>query len=177
MTTALLVVDVQPAFNSHCEFVASRVAQRINNTRKPTFIVWVGDDLSDDDENSVREYLRAHGARPGRLDRCVFVEKGYGFFRPWMDQAVDPEVIVSVGKEMIRARASSSADLDMVDVTACHDLPEDPIHLPYFESDQLLQMSNFETCGGGNNECLAEIELWLEMNSKSFTRLDHLIYG
>ncbi len=88
MATGLLVVDVQPAFADGCEFIAAKVAQRINNTVKPVSIMWVGDGLSSDSEDSVREYLREHGARPGRLDEAHFIEKAYGFFRGCMDQGV-----------------------------------------------------------------------------------------
>lgn len=179
MTTGLLIVDVQPAFHPYCGFIARRVAQRINNTRKPVVVMWVGDGLSNDDEAAVREYLRENGARPGRLAQCTFVEKGYSYFRPWMDQGVRSELIVTVGKAMLKQPRCTSSDCLNVDVSAIFDgdQPEDPIHLPQFDSKGMLELSAFETCGGGNRECLAEIELWLDMHSKPYTRLDHLIYG
>lgn len=177
MNKALLVVDIQPAYNSNCAFVAQKVAQRINNTVKPVVVMWVGEGLTSDSEESVRDYLRAHGARPGRLDTCAFIEKDYGFFRGWMDSGVSHDSIVTAGKALMSERSGcSSADLDLEALLGDIDLPMDPLYRPCFDEQKLQYISAFETCGGGSNECLAEIELWLRMQGKPFTRLDHLVY-
>ncbi len=179
MTTGLLVVDVQPAYHGSCGHIARSVAQRINNTRKPTVVMWVGNGLTSDDEEGVRDYLRAHGARPGQLGQCTFVEKDYAFFRGWMDNGVDRDDIIKVGAAMLNTpRAYSSEFLDLEELLGADvDLPADPLHRPGFDADRLLALDQVETCGGGSNECLAEIELWLEMNGKRYARLAHLVYG
>lgn len=177
MSTGLLVVDVQPAFHEYCGFIARKVAQRINNTRKPTTVMWVGEGLTDDDEFSVREYLRAHGARPGRLAQCLFVEKDYGFFRTYMNR-VDRELIIKIGRVMLETPGCyNSNGLDLEQLEVIEELPTEPLRRPGFAARPLLGFDAFETCGGGNNECLAEMELWLEMQSKPYKRLDHLVYG
>lgn len=178
MTTGLLVVDVQPAYDEHCSYVARQVAQRINNTAKPIVVMWVGEGITLDTEESVRDYLRSHGARPGRLAHCTFVEKDFGFFRAWMDLGVDRDDIVKVGKALMAAPGIySSEDLDLADLLGDVTLPSDPLYLPAFDASRIRLLSDFETCGGGNNECLAEVELWLQMQDKPFKRLDQLVYG
>lgn len=178
MTKGLLVVDVQPAYDSNCRYVAKQVAQRINNTVKPVVVMWVGEGLTDDSEESVRDYLRAHGARPGRLDCCAFVEKDYGFFRDWMDQGVDHEHIVSVGKALMAVPGVyTSEDMDLEALLGDVSLPSSPLMLPSFDQRRMSHLSSFETCGGGDRECLSEIELWLQMMRKPFSRLDHLVYS
>jgi hypothetical protein len=180
MTIGLLVVDVQPAFAEGCEFIAAKVAQRINNTVKPVTIMWVGDGLSSDSEDSVREYLREHGARSGRLDQAHFVEKGYAFFRGWMDQGVDATDIIKVGRKMLESGycSSEAVDLEQLYGSDVPDFPEiDHLHHPQFADSRLRALSAVETCGGGSNECLAEIELWLQMTRLPFKRLDSLVYG
>ena len=181
MNTSLIVVDVQPAYHPWCASIARKVASRINNTRKPTTIVWVGEDYTGDTEEDVREYLREMGARPGKLDRCRFIEKTYGFFRSWMDHGVDDAIIVKVGAELIRTNLGSS---DMLDLPAllgedeAHCLPSnDSIYLPHFDDSSLRGFKSFETCGGGREECLAEFELYLSMLERPVTRLPHLVYG
>jgi hypothetical protein len=179
MSTGLLVVDVQPAYSANCDFIATKVAQRINNTVKPMTIMWVGEGLTDDCEDSVREYLREYGARPGRLAQANFVEKGYGFFRPWMDNGVDPDAILKVGAHMLRHELYSSEDVDLEELFqgAVPDLPRwDHLSHPAFDSRRLMNLTGFETCGGGAAECLAEMELWLQMKDKPFKRLDSLVY-
>lgn len=178
MTTGLLVVDVQPAYHADCAFIATRVAQRINNTRKPVVIVWVGAGLTTDCEETVREYLRGHGARPGRLAEARFIEKDFGFHRPWMDYGVDAGDIVKVGKYMLQHGLTSSEDVDLEEVfqDEVPALPRDRLALPWFDSRRMMCLSAFETCGGGSEACLAEMELWLQMKDKPFTRLDSLVY-
>lgn len=179
MTTGLLVVDVQPMYDSSCGWMAKRVAQRINNTVKPVSIVWVGAGMTDDTEDDVREYLRAHGARPGRLAHANFVEKNFGFFRPWMDFGVAQADIVKVGAHMLKHGVSSSEDVDLDELFQgdAPDIPRiDHMFLPWFESRRLLCLDSFETCGGGSEQCLAEMELWLQMVDKPFKRLDSMVY-
>lgn len=182
MNTSLVVVDVQPAYSACCNSIARDVAQRINNTRKPITIVWVGEDYTGDREEDVREYLRAMGARPGKLAQCRFTEKTYGFFRGWMDAGVDDDTIIKVGSALMRTNQSSS---DMLDLPALlgedfdvNELPDgDSIYLPHFDDSSLREFDAFETCGGGREECLAEFELYLAMLERPFTRLSHLVYG
>lgn len=179
MTTGLLVVDVQPAYSANCEFIAARVAQRINNTTKPVTILWVGEDLTSDCEDAVRAYLREHGARPGRLAQANFVEKDYGFFRPWMDQGVDTADIVKVGTHMLKHGLYSSEDIDLEELYqgAVPTFPQwDRLSRPGFDDRRLINLTGFETCGGGSDQCLAEMELWLQMKGKPFKRLDSMIY-
>lgn len=177
--TGLLVVDLQPAYAFYSDSIAERVAQRINRTVKPCTIMWVGDGLTDDCEGSVREYLRHHGAWPSRLEQATFCEKGYGFLRGWMDQGVASHDIIRVGRELCTQGVHSSED---VDLEALYDgdppdVPQwDHIHRPAFDDQALLALAAFETCGGGSQECLAEMELWLQVMGKSVNRLNALVY-
>lgn len=182
MNHGLLVVDVQPAYDNWCMHIARDVAKRINNTRKSTVIMWVGEGLTPDTEEDVRCYLREHGARPGKLSECAFIEKDYGFFRPWMDSSsYSREHIITVGTEMMRQRLTCSEQLDVLsilgeDCTSDLTLGRDAIHLPSFDTCALHYFDKLDTCGGGLNECLAEIELFLDMRNTPYTQLTHLTY-
>lgn len=174
---ALLVVDVQPAYSNWCNTVVKDVVKRINNTRKPTVIMWVGDGITADAQEDVTAYLQAHGARPGKLEACRFVEKNYGFFRSWMDRGVPHDTIVKVGREMYANNAYSSDEVDMAAIGVDkNDLPGSDIILPSFDTHLLHHFDAFDTCGGGADECLAEVELYLQMKNKAYNRLDHIIY-
>lgn len=179
MSIGLLVVDVQPAYSEYCQNVARQVAQRINNTVKPTLIMWVGEGITPDCEDSVREYLHEHGARPGKLAQARFIEKDYGFFRSWMDNGVDPDTIVKVGRHLMHRGSRTSLDVDL-DELLQGEVPwvadGDPLYLPNFNEGAFMPFSGFETCGGGSEQCLAEIELWLKIQQKSFKRLSSLVY-
>ena len=179
MNTGLLVVDVQPAYGVVCDAIAKSVAQRINNTVKPVTIMWVGEGLTQDTEDGVWDYLHSFGARPGKLAQACFIEKDYGFFRPWMDQGVSREDILKVGTHMLEHGLFTSED---VDLEALYDgnppwLPKwDRLSSPSFDAHAMRNLRSFETCGGGSEECLAEIELWLQMKGTPFKRLNALVY-
>lgn len=179
MHTGLLVVDLQPAYAAYSDSIATRVAQRINRTVKPTTIMWVGEGLTDDCEGSVREYLCHHGVWPRRLEQATFVEKSYGFLRGWMDQGVDSHDIIRVGRELCAQGVHSSEDLDL-EALYDGDPPEVPrwdhLQRPAFDDRPLLALDAFETCGGGSQECLAEMELWLRILGKPVKRLEALVY-
>lgn len=173
----LLVVDVQPAYAKWCDAIVKDVVKRINNTRKPTMVMWVGEGITADSEWDVRDYLHMHGARPGKLDNCHFIEKDYGFFRSWMDEGVSDDIIVRVGREMYATGAVSSDEVDLEAIgVEENDLVDTDIILPGFDDSRMVPFSAFDTCGGGDNECLAEVELFLQMKNKAYTRLDHIIY-
>ena len=177
MSSGLLVVDVQPAYSEFCDSVVRQVASRINNTRKPTVIFWVGMGLTDDKEWEVRDYLHQNGTQPGKLANCKFVEKNYGFFRPWMDTGVSSEVMVSVGKEMLSQGLPSSEGMDLSCFFESEVEPISPLWAPPFSPDLLNWFDKVDVCGGGRHECLAEMEFYLDMKAKSYTRLDQLVYG
>lgn len=180
-TTGLVVVDVQPAYHFCCAHIARDVARRINNTRKPVVIVWVGEGFTADTEDDVRHYLHEAGARHARLAACRYIEKDYGFFRGWMDSGVAREAIVSVGTEMLRSGRYDSESLDLAAILGSEDevdrLPAfDHLRRPGFDDAPLRLLDSVETCGGGEHECLAEFELYLDMTGKPYTRLENLVY-
>lgn len=179
MNTGLLVVDVQPEYDAFCKHITQRVARRINNTVKPITIMWVGQGISSDTEDSVREYLIDHGARRRRLAEACFIEKDYGFFRDWMDCEVPKELIIKAGKSMLREGVRSSSDLDLEALFGKRhsELPDwGGLSLPSFDLAPLQAVDQLETCGGGDEECLAEMELWLDMTGKPYKRLSSLVY-
>lgn len=178
MSNGLLVIDVQPEYHASCKHVAEAVAKRINNSRKPVTVFWVGEDYSSDTCDEVRTYLESYGASPTRLAQAKFIEKSYGFFRGWMDNGVAEDIIVQVGQELMRTgkHSSNQLDLEMLLGDEHEDLPCDTLHLPHFDERGLAHFKHFDVCGGGRDECLAEIELYLRMTGIGATRLEHLIY-
>lgn len=179
MTTGLLVVDVQPSYDSWCRHVAESVATRINNTVKPVTLMWVGDGLTNDTEYDVRDYLRSHGARKTKLAEAQFIEKDYGFFRPWMDSGIDYSLIVKVVKQLLSTNVKSSSGLDLESMLGddfCDKLAFNELHIPQFRTEPFQYLSGFETCGGGSDECLAEIEIWLESQNKQHKRIKSMVY-
>lgn len=180
MAKALVIVDVQPAFRSFCDCIAKQVAQQLNRARCPVVIYWVGEGLTDDTEDTVRWYLGRNGATQSRLAEARFIEKDYGFLRGWMDWGVEPDIIIKAGKALLKNGVNDSRNIDLTSVLDEYDLhclpPVSPLMLPAFDIQSMLAVENVDICGGGTEQCLAEMEYVLAMHNKPYNRLSHLTY-
>lgn len=175
------VVDVQPGYHPHCGFMAKRLMRALNETQAPVVALFVGDDILDDDERAVKAYWLEHGANAELLARTRFVEKGYGFFRGWMDMGISDEDLVEVVSYMRKQGLTSSDDLDDALLQVALTQPNEsdislmqstPIYLPYYLEDNgsLRSSREWATCGGGSDECLKEVELWMQTRGLFYER-------
>lgn len=189
--SGLLVVDLQPAYarpsagssiSSHLmRNTLAHIASLDDET--PVTVLYVCEELSGDTLLDVHEFWREHGADDELIERLNWVEKPFGFLRGWMDNGIDEDDICAVLQEL-RKRGSWDS----------RDLPEDTLEKlssdgfalssPLFRDeavDNLLANArraggHWETCGGGQNECLQEVELVFQSGGVPFERLHHLTY-
>jgi hypothetical protein len=174
----LLVVDVQPEYSATCAGVARQLnglLRKAARTHGKVLALFVGGELSEDREANVRAYWLAHGVEEHQLSRVTFLEKGYNFFRGWMDNGVDAEVIVDTAKSLRDRLCWDSTCLAPEELI---ELGADPTletlympgclegHAPRFEGTRWF------TCGGGVTECLLETELWMRSRDIAFERTD-----
>lgn len=183
----VVVVDVQPAYNKWCGNMARDLMKALVRMRGPVAAVFVGEGITSDTEDDVKQYWLEHGGTEALLRRTQFVEKSYGFFRDWMDSGVADEVIVEAAKFMREQDLWSSEDLDDALLhAACPDLSMEEaevvlqrgrIHRPgEIEGVRLFDRASWTTCGGGTNECLKEFELWLASRGVAHQRADTFTY-
>lgn len=180
MTPRLLVVDVQPAYAFSADCVATSVTAQINSAKSPV-ICWVGKGVTEDTENDVREYLWKNGATRKALGRATFVEKDYGWLRSWMDYGVDEEDILTVLSNMLKTSRRDTSEYTTAELESLlghTGFPnDDPLYIQgNFDATELLNCPEWTVCGGGTDECLREMELWLSANGKQTTRLDSCVY-
>lgn len=178
----LLVIDIQPAFAGS---FGSRLTQEVLREMQqvpddqPIVVVSANEELSGDDADAIREFWENCGMDEALFERAIFIEKDYGFFRGWMGSFPDEE-IVAVAKELRRRGIYDSRDLpeDVMSELA----PEgggscDAVFLPYdLEKASHLQQPAWRICGGGRDECLREVEIWLDSCAIAYERMDHLTY-
>jgi hypothetical protein len=91
---------------------------------------------------------------------------------------------------MHQQKIDDSRDLDMDTVLSKDELEElddsfdsqlwwqeNPIQFPYwFEVNELRNMSPFYICGGGEKECLREVELLCNAFNIKYKRIKNLVY-
>lgn len=188
LSTNILVVDVQPAYDRWCGHVAPGIANLLNKHTGGKYCLYNAEGLTDDSQQSVAAYLSENGMTEEAIDDTKFIEKSYGFFRSWMDQDVPERIIIKTIRAMVQRRVHDSRDLDINTVLTPYeqerglklwkvDWEDEGIYMPDFMPISLLkQMSPFLMCGGAREQCLKEIELLCNAFNIRYKRIDALIY-
>jgi hypothetical protein len=185
----LLVVDLQPAY-SRTDYGSSISAKLMDaviaHIRElpqdcPVLVLHVNEELSGDTLEDVHEFWLRHGADIELIERCTWAEKSYAFARGWMDNGVNEEEIVQTMAALRRQGRHDSRDMRRDELAELSDRGAelfDPLFLDYDVEALLPRMRGqpWKTCGGGRDECLAEVELVLRSAKIVFERLDALTY-
>lgn len=183
--TNILVVDVQPAYRHHCDRIARKVCNLLNQQMGKKVVMYNNEELTNDTLEDIYDYLINKGLNSELIEdeAITFVEKEYAFFRGWMDNGINDHIIIKVVRAMVTQHINDSRDLDLSTILEPQELAQvedmaDSIYLPSFmDINFLRQISPFYMCGGGRNECLREIELICNAFNIRYKRIDSLIYG
>lgn len=180
----LMVVDVQPGYASAImPWLPGAILKTMRQTEEgtPILVVSVNEELTGDTPASIEMFWRDQGMDDDLFSRVTFLEKDYAFFRGWMDNGVDDDEIVAAVQALRQHRVGDSRRLDssVLEEIAPHGASlASPLYLPWeLEQQRAYRQPAWRLCGGGRDECLKEIELWLASMRIGFERLDHLVYG
>ena len=209
-----IVVDVQPEYSGMNDGDESAVfPEIINFVNKQTGPVLMfvnaedqglsGDTVADikqywddticpeDDRYSYDEENDEHIENPNcpviNWNRFQIVDKGYGYFRSWMDQGVEPATIIATIRELYQQKKSDSRDLQFppfnsrtpqqsLIMGAIQELGEDPISVNWTSVAQLKQFNGAYLMGGARDQCLREVELLMNAFNIKYKRIDSLVY-
>jgi hypothetical protein len=141
------------------------------------------------DEND--EYHYTKPSSPIDWRRFQIVDKGYGHLRSWMDRGTSPAAIIKVIREMYQQRVSDSRDLFGGEMSGDYDEKmraligreyrqfdlDDPLIVNWTSVAQLKRFNGAYIVGGGQNECLREVELLMNAFNIRYKRIDSLVYG
>lgn len=179
--TNILVVDIQPAYNTHCKHILPKVINLISKANNNVIVLYNGHGITDDTKDDVVLYYYEHGLDENILNNIQFVEKDYGFFRSWMDLVASDSTIIKIIRLLTQQRITDTRDLDNLPEILGDEYNDwmeyDPLILPpYVNVKMLKDISPFYMCGGGRNECLREIELLCNAFNIKYKRIDSLIY-
>jgi len=121
----------------------------------------------------------------------TMVDKGYGYFRAWMDSGVPESMIIKVIREMYQQKVTDSRmlfdgedDNDYVDnmnklmgSDSYENLYDDQLSVEWTSVVQLRRFNGAYIVGGGRDECLREVELLMNAFNIKYKRIDSLVYG
>jgi hypothetical protein len=161
----LVVVDIQPQYSSFISYVVyDNLAGLIKNHDN---IIWYfnGLDVGIDDQPQDIKYMMYEYIDEEDLDKIKFVEKSYAFFRNRMDRGDDRSDILKTLNEMNKNNINDSRELDN-DEGGFMYIPD--IFIPDYKSTNI--------CGGGDRECLAEMEIFFSLNKIKTKRMNGAIY-
>ncbi len=177
----LIVVDIQPAYSKYFPTLDLKEFVKLVKKQDEVLYLYNGTNtgLSEDSEESIKDWLYDLGIRT--QDHITFYDKGYAFFRGWMDYGIDDWTIIDVAKLMMDKKIYDSRDLESSDLEPIISLDDIPQHDPLFIPDladlnSICKFNHSLICGGGRNECLKEIELLLGSLDISTQKVERLIY-
>ena len=167
----LIVVDVQPAYARAIHF-APQLAEFLNNRSGKVWMMYNGSEdsgTSDDSLQDVDNYWFENGLGnedPDEFNRIVrqfkWTDKGYAFFRSWMDSGISEHVIIRVLREMIQQRVYDSRDLFDGDESKFEEflgndfddmMIDDNLNIPHqLPVNELRQFNGAYICGGAHSE-------------------------
>ena len=204
----VIVVDVQPEYNGGSWPPANpKFVQIMNFVQKQTgpvlFFVnaedqgFSGDSIQQiqqfwdetlgtegeegEDENG--DYYYNEPESPIDWRRFEIVDKGYGYFRGFMDNGVSAAAIIRLIRHLYQQKLNDSRDLEPEVIQALMGpeyqdwMLEEAISINWTSVAQLKRFSGAYLVGGGRNECLREVELLMSAFNIRYKRIDSLVYG
>jgi hypothetical protein len=194
-----IVVDVQPEYCPMSD-VCEKIISFVNKQTGPVLMFVNAEDsgLTSDTIDSIKLYWEEivtelsgdyEDESPVNWDRFEIVDKGYGYFRSWMDSGMDSRIIIATIRELYSQRKSDSRDLvfpdDVKKMTpiqleiqdAIEEMGDDPLIVNWISVGQLRKFNGAYIMGGGRDECLREVELLMNAFNIKYKRIDSLVYG
>jgi len=126
------------------------------------------------------EYHYTEAESPIDWRRYEIVDKGYGFFRSFMDQGVDDATIIKMIRYLYQHKLNDARQLDYDDYVAIMGsdrLQDENFTINWTSVAQLKRFNGAYIVGGGRNECLREVELLMNAFNIKYRRIDSLVYG
>lgn len=165
----LIVVDIQPIYENYIHFSLIEFVEylyKIIKSGRRVLYYYNGDSIgSEDNPKSIVNWLVSSIGYIEDVDiseyyfeilnGCEFIDKGYGFLRDLMDSGHSEREIIQVVRYMVMNKISDSRDIP----EGIFDFGNNTVFLPSFSIAKLKEYNGSFLVGGGQNECLKEVQL------------------
>lgn len=187
-------VDIQSEYESSFSFNIYEYTDFLNshfNQFNKLLFLYNGEELGMTNENDYKAYLLENELNEEVIEGSIFYEKNYGFYRYLMDgQNLDDSVIANFVRFMYNNGVNDSRDMtremwakylrlyrrmDRRDIYDLLKISGDCVHIPNLMRE-LIRYRNIVMCGGGQNECLKEVEIALQALNKPYKLYNKFIY-
>lgn len=170
----VIVVDVQPIYQNSIHFDMQEFIEFLDQQGKILYFFNGPDTVGGDSKEQILDWLINEGI-PSPLyyklksKDTLWIDKGYGFLRSWMDMGADEGFIKQAIRFMMSKRENDSRDIEpevwMDKFPNDYDrkFDDDPIYLPDIPINTLKTWSGSYMLGGGRNECLKEMQILMSI--------------
>ena len=196
----IICVDVQPEYcDSNTSQICSDIIHFVNKQTGPVlmFVNAEQDGLTRDTISSIKQFweetasmlLRSfwHEKPIINWNRFTIVDKGYGFFRSYLDADVEPRLIIKLIRYMYQKNVYDAREIVWPAFNKRTSDETELMHLvQQFENEtfsikwtsisQLKQFNGAYLVGGGRNECLREVEILMNAFNIKYKRISRLVY-
>ena len=189
-TNNVIVVDVQPIYKSSIRFDMYSFVEFLLEQRNILYYFNGPDTVGGDSKNEIIDWLVEYANYDddfyNKLNReTVWYDKGYAFFRNWMDNGADEGFIKKAIRFMMKKKINDSRDISTEEWV--EEFPEeenffenyykeDCIYLPDIPINKLKKWSGSYIVGGGKNECFAEVLLLMSIFNIKAKQVKKFIY-
>lgn len=181
----LVSIDIQPSSDQFLSFKISDFIHYLNNYKGKIYYIFNGPELGFDDEDELKEWLYYNELKDETFDRIEFIEKDYGWLRDAIDSGYSNNDIIEVLKLMIKKDSWDSRDLETKDLNKLN-ISEDfkevlvdeeiNLSLPYIIKEIKKLPKTGIIIGGGENECLLEMQLLTQAMNKKYKTNKKFVY-
>jgi len=173
VSNSLIICDVQPHdMGKGINWDEYKFANFVNNYNK-ILVLFNGDEYGWESQSDMEYAYEEWGID---LGSCTFYDKGYAWFRGLMDSGYDLEELVTY---MLQHNIRDSRDIEedtLLELLDTDEIPPDSIYIPEV-ADEIIKWNKSDICGGGRNECLAEIKILMDAKNIRYKEISKWIYG
>lgn len=186
----LIIVDIQPIYDKGMPFTIEQFAKSLKNFKGEVLYFYNGIGMGLDKGLDIVYWYMASlndysDELRNRLRKITWIEKGYGFFRDVMDDGFSDEEVKTIFKFLLKNQywATDEATDDEIDKLKITDKlkeklknEEHVLAVPNFDFNILKKYDGATICGGGKNQCYAEIKLIMDTFGLDYKEFEPFIY-
>lgn len=184
----IISIDIQPFYNNWCKKIMPNFTSFLNHQKGEIICYYNGSDVGvEDTKEDLANYFIDWGLSEEILEKIKFKEKGYAFFRNWMDKGVKRSDLIKAIRYMVMSKKYDSDDVsedewmsifgEDWDSGLSDVILSDKIYIPYYINfSKLKSLGGCYICGGAEDECLSEFRFLLEAFNIKYKLVKSLIY-
>ncbi len=192
---SVIVVDIQPLYKDYISFSIEDFNEFLIKNDGILYFYNGPSTVGVDTEQDIIDWLMEnieYNDEYGEVDEDLYhkltnqtkwIDKGYGFFRGWMDQGVDESELKKAIKYMASKKVYDSRDIEEEEwIEVIPELDgisfDDPIMFPpEIRIDKLKKWNGSYLVGGGRNECLEEVKILMDAFNIRYKTVKNFIFG